>query len=86
MSTADRLADALKAQAYYDDYCSPLAMPIAQLVADCRVAGLNDIAERAINGDFDATEEESDAWAASEEGQATFSELLGQDPQRGDGG
>ncbi len=94
MSTADRLADALKEanapitmvvrarQAYYDDYRSPLPMPINQLVADCRAAGLNDIAERAINGEFDGTKEESDAWAASEEGQATFRELFGQGPTK----
>lgn len=88
MTTADNLAEALaeanapvtmvaKARRGYYDYRSPLAFPILQLVTDCREAGLTIIANRAINGEFDATKEESDAWAASEEGQATFRELLG---------
>lgn len=87
MSTADRLADALAEanapltmvinarQGYYDDYRSPLAMPIHQLVNDCRGRGLLDIANRAIRGEFDATKEESDAWVQSPEGQAAINEL-----------
>jgi hypothetical protein len=30
---------------------------------------------RHMNGEFDATKEESDAWAESEDGQAAFNEL-----------
>lgn len=62
---------------YYDDYKSPLAMPEMQLLQDARAAGMEDIAQMVIDGKFDATKEESDAWAASPDGQATFAELLG---------
>ena len=65
----------------YDDYRSPHAMPIHMLVEDARAAGLTDIAERAIAGEFDGTREESEAWAASPEGQETFRKLMG--PDRG---
>lgn len=47
---------------YYDDFESAIATPITALVADCRAAGLNDLAARAMRGDFDATPEESEAW------------------------
>lgn len=62
---------------YYHDYRSPLAFPIMQLVHDLQAVGLYELAERAKRGDFDATREEADAWAASEDGQATFRDLLG---------
>jgi hypothetical protein len=61
---------------YYDDFKSPLAMPELQLLHDARAAGMEDIAQMVIDGKFDATKEESEAWAASPEGQATFAELL----------
>lgn len=64
--------------AQYDDFLSDSAMPINDLVIAARAEGLAQIADRAINGDFDATKEESDAWAASEDGQATFRDLLGE--------
>ena len=47
---------------YYDDFESTIAAPITALVSDCRAAGLNELAARAMAGDFDATKEESDAW------------------------
>lgn len=62
--------------AQYDDYLSDSAFPIMDLVVAARAEGLGQIVDRAINGDFDATKEESDAWAASEDGQAIFRELL----------
>lgn len=86
--TTERLADALteagapvamvlKARTgYYDDFKSPLTFPEMQLLADVREAGLESFAERVIDGEFDATPEESDAWAQSPEGQETFAELL----------
>jgi hypothetical protein len=37
---------------------------------------IEDIRQHHLNGDFDASKEESDAWAASEEGQAAFGALL----------
>lgn len=89
MSTAERLAEAMveagcpadmitRARAgYYDDYRSPLPFPITQLVDDLRDTGHYDLARRAMDGDFDGTREEADAWAASPEGQQVFRDLLG---------
>lgn len=37
----------------YGDFESESATPIMNLVADCRIAGLNDIAQRAMDGEFD---------------------------------
>ncbi len=36
---------------------------------------LRQLAQRVLDGEFDATREESDAWAASPEGQETFRQL-----------
>ena len=72
---------------YYHDYLSPLAMPELQLVTDLRELAkvpatprdsrtmLRALADHVIAGEFDATKEESDAWAASPEGQETFRQL-----------
>lgn len=72
---------------HYHDYLSPLAMPEMQLVTDLRELAkapatprdsrplLRALADRVINGDFDASKEESDAWAASPDGQETFRQL-----------
>jgi hypothetical protein len=38
----------------YDDFESESATPIMDLVRDCHAAGLNHIAERAKDGEFDA--------------------------------
>lgn len=65
----------LAAEAHYDDFLSPLATPCLQLLADAREAGLDRIVEWHTQGLFDATKAESDAWAASPEGRATFREL-----------
>jgi hypothetical protein len=62
---------------YYHDFKSPLAMPITQLVHDAMTHDLLDIVKRAHRGEFDATKEEADEWAKSEDGQATFRDLLG---------
>jgi hypothetical protein len=76
--TKERLAEALeqagapqhmveKARSgYYDDFESPLAMPIRELVSDAVACGHRDIARRAKHGEFDATEAESDAWLERE--------------------
>jgi hypothetical protein len=73
---------------YYHDYESPLAMPEVQLVRDLRDmaelpatgpkarAALRAIAHRVMEGDFDATKAESDAWAASAEGQEVMREFM----------
>lgn len=76
MTTTERLALALEranapkamitaARAgCYDDFKSESATPCMDLVRDLRQAGLTYLAERAMRGEFDATREESDAWAA----------------------
>jgi hypothetical protein len=62
---------------YYHDFRSPLALPISQLVHDLQAVGLTHLADRAKQGDFDATKQEADDWARSEDGQETFRDLLG---------
>lgn len=80
--TTERLANALKEKkdsrlsdmiakaraGYYDDFKSELATPCLQLVADLKALGLDDLADRAKNGEFDATLEESERWFNSPEG------------------
>jgi hypothetical protein len=70
---------------YYHDFLSPLAMPEMQLINDLaeaagnrpdRRADILKLRERVKNGDFDASPEESDEWAKSEEGQDTFNKLI----------
>lgn len=62
---------------WYDDFRSPDPMPITTLVRDLRKAGLDDLAERAMAGEFDAGPAESKAWGASAEGREVFAELVG---------
>lgn len=106
-STADRLADELAAIGcpaemvavtrfgYYDEYRSPLAMPLVQLVADLGVLArsrdvtaearekITALAERVKAGEFDGTRAESDAWGRSPEGLETFADFanLGMPPR-----
>jgi hypothetical protein len=46
----------------YDDYESESATPIVDLVNDACRYGLKDIVQRAMNGEFDGSSEEADAW------------------------
>ena len=74
MTTAERLAQALRdahapadmilnaVGGYYDDYESPLATPIVQLVRDLDTAHLWHLKKRAMAGEFDSTTEEGEAW------------------------
>lgn len=73
-------------QGYYHDFESPLAFPELQLVADLRAclgtpgasnAAIKALVADVIDGKYDATKAESDAWAASPEGQQVFRDLLG---------
>jgi hypothetical protein len=92
--TTEKLAKALEAvnapaimikrarEGYYDDYKSPLAFPEMQLHQDAHNAGLETIKAAVEAGEFDSTKEESDEWAASPEGQATFAELVKPRPNR----
>jgi hypothetical protein len=72
---------------YYHDYLSPLAMPELQLIHDLRELAalpatpcntrplLRALAQAVTDGDYDASPEESDAWAKSPDGQETFRAL-----------
>ena len=94
MHTKDRLAQALSdaglnemalkaAQGFYHDYLSPLAQPEMQLDADLIEAGTpaaTELRKRHHNGDFDASAEESEAWAASSDGQDTMRQLIRNNP------
>lgn len=77
MTTSEKLAQVLHAaglfemekkarDGYYDDFRSPLATPIVQLVTDLRAAGQHDLAKRAMDGEWDGTKEEGDEWFARE--------------------
>lgn len=51
---------------YYDDFKSPIATPMVQLVHDLQAAGKPDLAKRAMNGEFDGTKAEAEEWYAKE--------------------
>ena len=73
------------ATGYYHDYLSKLDFPEIQLAEDLAQAieaateedkpAIQSLMRRHLNGEFDATKEESDAWAASPEGQETLGML-----------
>lgn len=74
------------ATGYYHDFLSPLATPEMQLCNDLLfevhfhpeseyTEARTVLRQRVINGDFDASTEESDDWAKSDEGQAAFRQL-----------
>lgn len=92
MHTKDRLAAELRkiglrnmarlAEAgRYDDFLSESATPLLDLIQTLGVIPNNPDAwalrTRVMNGEFDATPEESEAWAASPEGQETMRRLMG---------
>lgn len=97
MATKDKLAAALRAigltemaeraaDGMYDEFTSPLATPLMQLIRDLTFAmntcvpdasqPIAKLRKRVVDGDFDASNEESDAWAMSEDGRETFSMLV----------
>lgn len=59
----------------FDDYADTYVCPITQLYTELVKAGFIKFANRVAVGEFDATPEESDEWARSPEGQATFAHL-----------
>lgn len=68
---------------WYHDFFSPseTGNPQAELIIDIRKTKLpavvkNAFIERVVNGDFDGTKEESEAWAASPDGIESFQELM----------
>ena len=64
--------DSLAAEAergMYDDYESPMAFPLINLVHRLGEAGTSEaaaLAERVKDGEFDGTKDEADAWARRE--------------------
>ena len=64
---------------YYHDFLSPLDTPEIQLLIDLRQANrgpaVERLIERHLNGEFDASHEESEAWANSPEGRAAMGNL-----------
>lgn len=73
----------LAKRAYHDefnDYFSPHAFPLLILVSELNKVknrwGVPRLIERVKEGEFDATRDESVAWAESPEGKETFSKLL----------
>jgi hypothetical protein len=89
MHTKDMLAHALRdaglnamadlaATGYYHDFLSPLALPEIVLADDLSRANTPEalaLRRRVIHGEFDASREESEAWAGSPEGQEAFKSL-----------
>lgn len=89
MHTKDKLAAALReigldamadkaATGYWHDYLSPLASPMADLVA--RLAVLRStktiaLAVRVMKGEFDASKEEAEAWGQTPEGRRAAKEI-----------
>lgn len=61
----------------FDDFADTYICPITQLYMELMAAGLKKFAERVASGEFDASKEESDEWAASPAGQEAFSMLFG---------
>lgn len=66
-------------EGYYHDFLSPLPDPAATLANDLAEAGSPAalaIRSRHMNGDFDATLQESDEWMASPAGQEIARKLM----------
>jgi len=65
-------------QGQYHDYLSPHPMPAVVFQDDITtlIELCVNLRVRHANGDFDATAEEGDEWAASAEGQATMAKLM----------
>jgi hypothetical protein len=81
----DAMADKA-ATGYYHDFLSPLATPEMQLCSDllheahfnkpANSDAIMALRKRVIDGDFDASTEESEEWARSDEGRETFGRLI----------
>lgn len=60
----DLIEDAAKG--LYDDFRSMIAFPMVMLVDDLRVIGREDLAKRAINGEWDGQRWEAEEWFEKE--------------------
>jgi hypothetical protein len=72
-------------EGFYHDFLSPLPLPEMALITALGAAAtqhpdkaeaIEVLRQRVINGDFDASTEESEEWAQSEDGQDTFRRLI----------
>lgn len=64
---------------YYHDFLSPLPAPCMQLLSDLEMVGTPEAAAliaRHLDGEFDASLEESSEWARSADGQGSMKRLL----------
>lgn len=57
-------------EGWFNEYFGRFDAPMLTLLHDLVIYNKNDLAERVRNGEFDASMEEADEWAASPEGQA----------------
>lgn len=58
-------------EGWFNEYFGRFDAPLLTLVHDLVIYEKHDLAERVRNGEFDATEEEANEWAASPEGRET---------------
>lgn len=56
----------LAREGHYDDFESSIEMPQSALLAALRSVGYHQLAERVLDGDFDATEQEAADWMRRE--------------------
>lgn len=61
---------------YYHDCWSPLATPMIALVSHCRAVGWASLAERVIEGEFDATYAEFAEWRKSPQGREVMDKFV----------
>lgn len=77
MTTSQKLAAVLQeaglpemskkaATGYYDDFLSPIATPKLTLIRELAAAGKQDLVKRVMEGEWDSTREEADAWYEQE--------------------
>jgi hypothetical protein len=66
----------LARKGWYDDWQSTIATPTIALVEDARRHGLLDIANRAIDGEFEAESWEMDEWARSQDTERLIRDLM----------
>jgi hypothetical protein len=59
----------------FSDYGDMHVCPITELHRLCKKYGLNELAERVADGEFDASKEEADEWARSPSGQEVAAQL-----------
>lgn len=66
-------------EGYYHDFLSPLNFPELELANDLAKVGTSTalaLRARHLNGEFDASKEESDEWIESDEGKAAMGMLV----------